>query len=58
MPLDLMIEEGLVGSILSCNTGEVLGETSSPGQVTKNASRHDNADIERVLVPIQERIKL
>jgi len=32
MPLDLVIEEGSVGGILSYVTREVLGETGSLGQ--------------------------
>jgi len=32
MPLDLVIGEGSVGSILSYFTREVPGETGSPGQ--------------------------
>jgi len=46
--------EGLVGSISSYITGEVLGDTSSPGQVNKIASWHDYAKIERVSMLIQE----
>jgi len=33
MPWNFGEREGLVGSILSCLTGEVLGETGSPEQV-------------------------
>ena len=50
--------EGLVGSILPYSTGEVLGETSSPGQVKKIASRHDHAKIERGLMLMQELLEL
>jgi len=32
MLLDLVIGEGSVGDVLSYETGEVLGKTSSPGQ--------------------------
>jgi len=58
MPLDLVIGKGLVGSILSYSTGEVLADTSSPGQAHKITSWHDHAKIERGLVLIQELFRL
>jgi len=46
-----------VGSILSYSTGEVLGETSSPGQDNKIASWHDHGEIERESMLMQEIFK-
>jgi len=58
MPWNFGEREGPVRSILSYITGEVPGETGSPGQENKIASRHKNAEIERVLMLIQEVIMM
>jgi len=57
MPWIFDEREGPVGSISSYNTGEVRGETSSPGQENKIASWHDHAEMKQVSMLMQEIFK-